>query len=136
MWARASFTVHGSRVGGRGTRRFQSAARRRCTRRSRIANSRRVRAMTSFLLCRISLAARAFLGERRLDLPERRILGRDHVEDDRLLRAAHPIELADEILDRLDAHAHAAHGLSDPGVVVAAELGGDEPVAAAPLAVL
>jgi len=53
MWASASFTVHGSRVGGRGTRRFQSAGRSFVTRRSRIANSRRVRAMTIFLVWRI-----------------------------------------------------------------------------------
>src|SRR2546422_9073261 len=132
MWAGGCFTVHGSRGGGRGTRRFQSAARRRPTRRSRIANSRRVRAMTSFFLCRISLPARALLGQRGLDLPERGVLGRDHVEDDRLLRARDPVQLSDDILDRLYADAYAAHGLGDPGVVVAAELRGDEAVAAAP----
>src|SRR4029453_18801296 len=136
MWASASLTVHGSRVGGRGTRRFQSAARRRETRRSRIAYSRRVGAMTSFFLCRISLAARALLGERGLARPERRVLGRDHVEDDRLLRARDSIELADEVLDGLDPDTAAAHGLRDPSVVVAPELGGDEPVAAAALSVL
>src|SRR5438105_3705973 len=111
MWASASFTVHGSRVGGRGTGRFQSAARSRVTRRSRMAYSRRVRAMTSFFLCRILLAARALLGERRLHLPEGRVLRRDHVEDDRLFGARDPVELAHEILDRLDADADAAHGL-------------------------
>src|SRR5882672_11219587 len=135
MWASASFTVHGSRVGGRGTRRFQSAARSRATRRSRIAYSRRVRAMTSFFLCRILLAARALLGERRLHLPEGRVLGRDHVEDDRLLRAGYPVELTHEVLERFDADTDAAHGLRDPRVVAAAELGGDEPVAASPLPV-
>src|SRR5947207_15261008 len=54
MWLRASFTVQGSRVGGRGTRRFQSAAPSRLTTRSSRANSRRVRAMTSGRVCRMS----------------------------------------------------------------------------------
>src|SRR5512145_713654 len=53
MWARASFTVHGSRVGGRGTRRAQSAGRSRATRRARVANSRRVRATTSCFVWRM-----------------------------------------------------------------------------------
>src|SRR6266536_1198772 len=52
-WDSASFTVHGSRVGGRGTRRLQSAACSRATRRSSSANSRRVRATTSLRVCRM-----------------------------------------------------------------------------------
>src|SRR4030095_2419688 len=50
--------------------------------------------------------------------------------------AVHAAELADQILDALDADAHAAHRLRDPRVVVAAELGSDEPVAATTLSVL
>src|SRR2546427_2574703 len=54
MWASASSTVHGSRVGGRGTRRFQSPGRSRATRRSSAANSRRVRSTTFLRMCRMA----------------------------------------------------------------------------------
>src|SRR2546425_2714202 len=71
------------------------------------------------------LSPRPLLGQRRLDLPERRVLGRDDVEHDRLRGLLHAIELADQILDRLDPHADTPHRLSDPRVVGAAELGSD-----------
>src|SRR5437879_6030059 len=83
-----------------------------------------------------SLPARSFLRQRRLHLPERSVLGRHDVEDDRHGGAAYAVELADEVLDRLDADALTAHRLRDPRVVLAAELRGDEAIAAASLAVL
>ena len=46
------------------------------------------------------LASRAFLRERGLDLPERGVLGRDHVEEDRVLRVLDAVQLADQVLDR------------------------------------
>ena len=52
MCASASFTVHGARLSGRGTGRFQSAGRSRRTTRSRWTNSRRVRATTVRLVWR------------------------------------------------------------------------------------
>src|SRR2546427_4643862 len=85
---------------------------------------------------RSSLPARSFLRQRRLHLPERSVLGRHDVEDDRRGGAAYAVELADEALDSLDADALTAHRLRDPRVVLAAELRGDEAIAAASLAVL
>src|SRR5439155_19579348 len=85
---------------------------------------------------RSSLPAGALLGQGGLDLPEGRVLGGDHVEHDRLLRALHPVQLADEVLERLDADAEASARLRDSRVVAAAELRGDEAAAAPALTVL
>src|SRR5262245_32828850 len=82
------------------------------------------------------LAARTFLGDRRLHLPERRVLGGDHVQYHGFLGLHHAVQLADQLLDRLHADARAAHGLGDLRVVLAAQLRGDEAVPAPPLAVL
>src|SRR5436190_20608839 len=87
------------------------------------------------VFCRL-LAPGAFLGQRRLDLPEGRVLGGDDVEDDRVPGVTHTIELAHEILETLHADADTAHGLGDPRVVLASQLVSDEAIAAAALAVL
>jgi len=91
---------HGSRVGGRGTRRFQFVAREATHERSRIANSRRVRAMTSFFPCPQSHSPPGPSWQAVTGLPERRSSVVTTSRTIGSLAPVTPVELADEVLDR------------------------------------
>src|SRR2546427_2892713 len=115
MWASASFTVHGSRVGGRGTRRFQSPGRSRATRRSSAANSRRVRSTTFLRMCRMAAGSLVERQHRagnlpRLHRPERLV---DVVEPppaaDHLVEQESPLAVELEVERDVDAEAVGAH---------------------------
>src|SRR2546425_1787735 len=115
MWASASFTVHGSRVGGRGTRRFQSPGRSRATRRSSAANSRRVRSTTFLRMCRMAAGSLVERQHRagnlpRLHRPERLV---DVVEPppaaDHLVEQESPLAVELEVERDVAAEAVGAH---------------------------